>query len=217
MIKAVLWDFGGVLTSSPFEAFARYEHEKGLPKNFLRSINATNPDANAWARFERNDIDLEAFDKAFEDETTAAGHPVPGREIIALLAGNVRPEMVAALKRCAANFKTACITNNVNAGEGAGMARSLEQAQEVEQILALFDEVIESSKAGVRKPDPKIYQMACEVLQIDPTEAVYLDDLGINLKPAKAMGMQTIKVSDPAVALEELEAVTGLSLKDRGA
>ena len=104
MIKAVLWDFGGVLTTSPFEAFARYEYEKGLPKSFLRSVNATNPDTNAWARFERNEIGLSAFDKEFERETAKAGHAVPGREIIALLSGDVRPKMVAALKLCAANF-----------------------------------------------------------------------------------------------------------------
>ena len=211
MIKAVLWDFGGVITSSPFEAFARYEREKGLPENFIRSINATNPDDNAWARFERSEIDLDGFDQAFNVETTAACHPVPGRDIIALLSGDIRPEMVAALKKCRESFKVACITNNVKAGAGAGMSRDPEQAAMVADILSLFEHVIESSKVGVRKPDPKIYQMACETLGVAPEEAVYLDDLGINLKPAKALGMTTIKVVTPGKALEELAAATGLT------
>ena len=211
MIKAVLWDFGGVITSSPFEAFARYERDNGLPANFIRSINATNPDDNAWARFERSDIDLDGFDTVFNAEATAAGHPVPGRDIIALLSGDIRPEMVAALKKCRENFKVACITNNVKAGAGAGMSRDPEQAARVAEILSLFEHVIESSKVGVRKPDPKIYQMACDIVGVAPEEAVYLDDLGINLKPAKALGMKTIKVVSPGPALQELAEATGLT------
>jgi len=211
VIKAVLWDFGGVITSSPFEAFARYERDNGLPENFIRSINAANPDDNAWARFERSAIDLDGFDAAFKAETAAAGHPVPGRDVIALLSGDIRPEMVAALKKCRENFKVACITNNVKAGTGAGMSRDSQQAERVAEILSLFDHVIESSKVGVRKPDPKIYQMACEIVGIEPADAVYLDDLGINLKPAKALGMKTIKVVSPGPALQELAEATGLT------
>ena len=112
-ISAVIWDFGGVFTSSPFEAFARYEVSKGLPKDLIRRINSTNPDSNAWALFERNEIDTQGFDDLFLAESTALGHPVPGRDILPLLSGQLRPRMVAALKTCKAHFKVGCITNNM--------------------------------------------------------------------------------------------------------
>jgi putative hydrolase of the HAD superfamily len=209
MIEAVIWDFGGVLTSSPFEAFNRHEAERGLPKDFIRSINATNPDTNAWALFERNEIGLAEFDEMFAREAAARGHELRGRDVVELLSGDIRPEMVEALKRCKARVKVGCITNNVAAGEGAGMARGADKARQVAEIMALFDHVIESSKIGIRKPDPRIYLLACETLGVDPARSVYLDDLGINLKPAAALGMKTIKVLAPAQALAELAAATG--------
>jgi putative hydrolase of the HAD superfamily len=209
MIEAVIWDFGGVLTSSPFEAFARYEAARGLPKDFIRGINATNPDTNAWALFERSEVTLDQFDELFAQEALAKGHEVRGRAVVELLSGDIRPEVVAALKACKARVKVGCITNNVPAGKGAGMARSADKAAQVADVMALFDHVIESSKLGIRKPDPRIYELACETLQVSPAHCVYLDDLGINLKPAKALGMTTIKVGDPAVALAELEAAVG--------
>lgn len=213
-LSAVFWDFGGVITTSPFEAFRRFEAENGLPRDFLRGINATNPDSNAWARFERSELSAEAFDRAFEAESAAAGHPVPGRKVIELLAGDVRPEMVAALRRIREAFRVACITNNVRAGEGPGMQSSPERAAEIETVMALFEQVIESSKLGVRKPDPRIYEYACEAMGVSPRQVVYLDDLGVNLKPARALGMTTIKVADPADALAELERVLGIELTD---
>ena len=213
MIRAVLWDFGGVLTSSPFEAFNRYEQGKGLPADFVRQVNTRNPDNNAWARFERSEIDIDRFDKLFLEESTALGQPVPGKDIVALLGGDLRPEMVEALRRCNEHFLTACITNNVRAGAGPGMCRDEKQAEAAREVLKLFKFVVESSEAGVRKPDPRIYRMACDKLGVDPCEAVYLDDLGINLKPARALGMTTIKVADPGVALAELETVLGISLR----
>ncbi len=212
MIKAVIWDFGGVLTTSPFEAFNRYEQDRGLPADFIRGINATNPDTNAWALFERSEITPEEFDVKFAEESDAKGHRVPGADVIALLAGDLRPAMVAALRTISAQFKTGCITNNVNAGEGAGMARTQAKADAVAGVMALFHEVIESSKVGIRKPDPRIYQMMCEKLAVEPADAVYLDDLGINCKPARAMGMTTIKVTDPSIALSELEDAVGIPL-----
>ena len=166
MVEAVIWDFGGVLTSSPFEAFNRYEAERGLAKDFIRSINATNPDTNAWALFERSECSLAEFDRLFAEESEAKGCRIPGRDIIELLSGDIRPEMVTALKRCKERAKVGCITNNVSAGEGAGMARSHEKAAAVQEIMSLFDHVIESSKAGIRKPDPRIYEMACEALGV---------------------------------------------------
>jgi len=211
-ITAVFWDFGGVLTTSPFENFRRFEAENGLPRDFLRGINARNPDRNAWARFERSELDQDAFDRAFEAESRAAGHPVPGRKVIELLAGDLRPDMVAALERIRGDFRVACITNNMRAGEGPGMQRSLERAGEIEAVMGLFEQVIESSRLGLRKPDPRIYRHACEQMGVAPEEVVYLDDLGINLKPAREMGMTTIKVAEPGPALRELEQVLGLDL-----
>ena len=212
-IRAVLWDFGGVILSSPFEAFNHYEAERGLPRDFIRRLNATNPDDNAWARLERGSVDLDEFCRLFEAEAVAQGFPIDAREILARLSGEVRPEMVATLKRVRTRYKTACLTNNVRSGEGPGMARSPERARQIAEIMTLFDHVVESSRVGVRKPEPRFYQIACDLLAIAPEEAVFLDDLGINLKPAKAMGMRTIKVSSAAQAIAELEGVLGHSLR----
>lgn len=210
MIKAVLWDFGGVLTSSPFEAFNRYEAERGLPRDCIRRINAANSESNAWARFESSATTAAEFDAEFAREARAAGFDIPGREVIELLAGSVRTRMVEALKLCKHRYKVACITNNVKAGEGPGMARSAERAQQIAEVMALFDFVLESSKEGIRKPNPLIYQRACDRLHVSPNECVYLDDLGVNLKPARDLGMHTIKVATEDQALEELERLTGI-------
>ncbi|AWZ02778.1 MAG: HAD-IA family hydrolase [Rhodobiaceae bacterium] len=213
MVQAVIWDFGGVLTTSPFEAFNRFEAERGLPKDFIRQVNSTNPDTNAWALFERSDITLAEFDDMFAKEATALGGSVTGREVVSLLSGDIRPEMVTALKRCKEKFTVGCITNNVSAGEGAGMARTEAKAAAVSEVMSLFDHVIESSKIGIRKPDPRIYEMACETLGVEASQSVYLDDLGINLKPAKALGMTTIKVLNAEQALTDLETAVGFSLR----
>jgi putative hydrolase of the HAD superfamily len=210
MVEAVLWDFGGVITTSPFEAFNRYEAERGLPRDLIRTVNATNPDHNAWALFERAECDAAAFDRLFLDESTALGHPVRGADVLPLLSGDVRPAMVEALKACKSHYKVGCITNNVRTGKGAGMAGSAAKAGQVAEIMALFDAVIESSKAGVRKPDPRIYQMMYETLGVAPSGCVYLDDLGINCKPAAALGMHAIKVTSEVQALADLSAATGL-------
>ncbi|MFC0282099.1 HAD-IA family hydrolase [Camelimonas abortus] len=208
MIEAVIWDFGGVISSSPFEAFNRYEAERGLPKDFLRTVNATNHLDNAWAKFERNEIDLDAFDRMFAEESRALGHEVPGRDMIDLLGGDLRPEMVEALRRISARLKTGCITNNVIAA-ASDNPRSIYKAE----VMALFHEVIESAKIGMRKPDPRIYALMTGRLGVDPARCVYLDDLGVNLKPAREMGMTTIKVIDPAAALDELERAVGFALR----
>jgi putative hydrolase of the HAD superfamily len=213
-VRAVLWDFGGVFTESPFDAFAAFESSRGLPGGFLRRVNSLDADHNAWARFERGQIDLAQFGEAFEAESRALGHPVRGQEVIALLYGDIRPAMVAALRRCKAYFRNACLTNNVKTGSGHGLPTSDARAREVAQILSLFDLVIESSLVGARKPEPRFYQIALERLEIEPGQAVYLDDLGINLKPARALGMKTIKVDSVEQALGELEAVLNISLVD---
>lgn len=211
-IKAVLWDFGGVILTSPFEAFRRYEMERGLPRDFLRRVNSTDPHANAWSKFERGQIGPDAFGELFMAESRALGHAVDGRDLLPLLSGEVRPRMVAALKRVKTRYRVACLTNNMPLGRGPGMASSAEKAQAVAEIMSLFDVVVESSKIGVRKPEPEFYAAACRKLGIVPVEAVFLDDLGINLKPAAAMGMRTIKVEEPDKALAELGAIIGMDL-----
>jgi putative hydrolase of the HAD superfamily len=208
-VEAVIWDFGGVFTTSPFEAFARYERERGLPHGLIRRVNSTNPDGNAWALFERAEIDAAGFDARFLAESTALGHPVPGREVLPLLAGDLRPRMVAALEACKVRFKVGCITNNMATPEMTGDASRLGGA--MARVLPRFDAVIESSKAGVRKPDPRIYLMMCERLGVAPAACVYLDDLGINCKPAAALGMRAIKVVDEDGALADLADATGLA------
>ncbi|HEY4123191.1 MAG TPA: HAD-IA family hydrolase [Rhizomicrobium sp.] len=209
MIEAVIFDFGGVFTSSPFEAFARYEQQNGLPVDLIRKINSQNHLTNAWARFERAELDLNSFDKAFADEALALGHYVPGKDIIGLLSGDFRPEMIEALRRIKTKFKTGCITNNVPANmTGSNEGRSLY----AKDVMALFDHVIESAKTGIRKPDPRIYEMMCETLKVSLDACIYLDDLGVNLKPARAMGMATIKVESGPQAIAELEKLTGMNL-----
>lgn len=217
VVEAVIWDFGGVFTTSPFEAFNRYESFKGLPHNFIRSINATNADTNAWAMFERAEIDASGFDEQFLSESSALGHPVRGADVLPLISGDIRPAMVDALKICKSHFKVGCITNNMAQGHGPGMSMSPTGASKTVDIMALFDAVIESSKAGVRKPDPRIYLMMCELLDVKPKACVYLDDLGVNCKPAAALGMSAIKVVSADQALTELEQATGLSFKETGA
>jgi putative hydrolase of the HAD superfamily len=209
MIEAVIWDFGGVLTSSPFEAFARFESARGLPADIIRRTNAANHLENAWAKFERAEVDIDAFDQLFADESLALGAEVRGREVLPLLSGDLRPEMVEALRRVKTKFKTGCITNNLPANaSGSASGRTLYIAE----VMVLFDHVIESARIGLRKPDPRIYRMMVEALGVDPKSCVYLDDLGVNLKPARDMGMTTIKVVNAPQAIAELESATGLAL-----
>jgi len=205
--RAILWDFGGVILSSPFEAFNLYETEVGLPKDFIRGLNARNADTNAWAKMERSEVSLEGFVALFEEEARQNGHKLDGWRILQSLSGDIRPQMVEALRRCKRAFRVACITNNMKHGEGPGMARSADKARAVAEIMTLFEHVVESSKLGMRKPDPRIYRHACDLLGVPPEDCVYLDDLGINLKPARALGMHTIKVDEPGPAIAALEAL----------
>jgi putative hydrolase of the HAD superfamily len=210
MVDAVIFDFGGVFTTSPFDAFARYEREQGLPADIIRRTNAANHHDNAWARFERAEVDLDTFDLMFATESRALGAEVRGRDVLPLLSGDPRPEMVEALRRVKTKFKTGCITNNLPANAiGSRSGKSIYAAE----VMALFDHIIESAKIGLRKPDPRIYRMMVDALGVDPSRCVYLDDLGVNLKPAREMGMTTIKVVDGAQAIAELEMATGLKLQ----
>ena len=206
MIKAIFWDFGGVITSSPFEAFNVFEKNNNLPLDFLRKVNSTNPDDNAWAKLERSEVNLEEFDLLFEEESNKLGHAVKGKEVIALLQGQIRPEMVNALQKIKGKLIQACLTNNIQSLKKETFEENnVSVSGKHEEIMKLFDFVIESSKVNLRKPDPAFYKLACEKAEIDPFEAVFLDDLGINLKPAKILGMKTIKVIDSIDALQELQ------------
>lgn len=225
-ITAVLWDFGGVILSSPFEAFNRFEGERSIPADTIRRLNATNPDSNAWARFERNEISTSEFDAVFAAEAAAIGHDIRGDEVLALLRGDIRPSMVQALDRVrAAGYKTACLTNNMTgnttetmtgnmiASDGFAERPSTVREREINAIMERFDVIVESSKVGCRKPELRFYEMACGLLKVNPAECVFLDDLGVNLKPAAAMGMTTIKVLSADQALTDLEAVLLMTLR----
>lgn len=209
-VSAVVFDLGGVLTDSPMTAFAAYEVEAGLPEGLIRRLNSTDPDANAWARYERGELDTAGFCDAFEAEALAAGHRVDARRVLAALAGELRPAMVAAVGALReAGVPLALLSNNV---------APMERTGRLGELLGLFHAVVESSVEGVRKPEPEIYRRALERLAaaagrpVAAEDCAYLDDLGINLKPARALGMHTIKVVDPAVALAELSELVGLDL-----
>ena len=209
-VSAVVFDLGGVLTESPMGAFAAYEAEAGLPEGLVRRLNSTDPDTNAWARYERRELDEAGFRAAFEAEAAAAGFTVDAGRVLAALHGDLRPGMVAAVHRLKdAGLPLGLLSNNV---------APMERTGRLGELLGLFDAVVESSVEGVRKPEPAIYPLALRRLsaavgrEIAPDECAYLDDLGINLKPARALGMHTVKVVDPAAALAELSELTGLEL-----
>ena len=199
--KAIIWDFGGVITSSPFDAFNDFEGSNGLPKDTIRTINSENPDNNAWAKFERNDIGLDEFDNLFGIEAGLKGFKITGKQIVRLLSGTIRPIMVDFLLSLKGQYKLGCITNNVQSDEKVKAAL----INDASRVMKIFDHVIESSKIGIRKPDPKICEMSCKSLEVSANECIYLDDLGINLKPARTLGMTTIKVIDPHVAIAEVK------------
>ena len=196
--KAIIWDFGGVITSSPFEAFNNFEEANGLPKDIIRTINSENPDMNAWAQFESNSITIDEFNDLFLKEAKAKGFDIKGKDIIKLLKGSIRENMVSFLRELKSNFKLGCITNNVKSSSEENTDN------ETEEVMSIFDHVIESSIVGIRKPNPEIYMMSCDALNVSPDQCIYLDDLGINLKPARKLGMTTIKVIEPEDAIQEV-------------
>ena len=196
--KAIIWDFGGVITSSPFEAFNQFEEANGLPKDIIRTINSENPDTNAWAKFESNSITIDVFNDLFLKEAKAKGFDIKGRDIIKLLKGSIRKNMVSFLRELKSDFKLGCITNNVKSSSEEN------NDNETKEAMSLFDHIIESSIVGIRKPNPEIYMMSCDALKVSPDQCIYLDDLGINLKPARELGMTTIKVIQPEDAIQEV-------------
>ena len=211
-IKAVFWDFGGVITTSPFDSFNTYEATNNLDKDFIRKVNSTNPDINAWAKLERNEIDIVEFNDLFFSESSSLGHGIYGIEVIKLLQGQLRPEMIKALKAIQGNLVQACLTNNIVSPETTLSDENVSIAGKNDEVMSLFDFVIAASEQNVRKPDPAFYHLALKEAKVDPEEAVFLDDLGINLKPAKAIGMHTIKVVNSQDALKELNSLLSINI-----
>jgi putative hydrolase of the HAD superfamily len=204
--RAVIFDLGGVVVGSPLHAIADYERAEGItPGAINRVVVATGP-GGAWSRLERGELTLEAFYPAFEDDCAGAGHRISARALMLRVARATEPrpamlDAIAAIR--AQGLATAAITNNwIAEGEGTGMLRPH------------FDVFVESAAVGIRKPDPRIFTLACEALRIAPPEAVFLDDIGSNLKAARALGMTTIKVAEPGAALAELEGLLGFALRD---
>ena len=211
--SSVFWDFGGVITSSPFEAFSNFELNNNLPTDFIRKVNSTNHKSNAWAQLEQSKINLEEFDVLFKKESKSLGYEVSGGQILNLLQGEIRPEMVNALEKLKKeNFTLACLTNNFNSGDKNQSALD-DINEERTKIMNNFDYIIESKELGIRKPDVEFYLKALEISGADPKKTIFLDDLGINLKPAKELGMTTIKVLDSDQALKELGNLVGINFE----
>ncbi|MEX2255179.1 MAG: HAD-IA family hydrolase [Acidimicrobiia bacterium] len=210
---AVVFDLGGVVMPSPLDAFRDYETSMGLPHRFLSEVVLSTGEDGAWSRLERGELTMDEFADEFEAECALAGGTIDVGELFGAVhaSSGARPEMVEAIGRIRAEgMKTAALTNNWRADGSAATATS------GSVLDGLFDVVVESVVEGLRKPDPRIYELVCERLTVAPEASVFLDDLGVNLKPARAMGMTTIKVGDPAVALAELEGVLGFALGQGG-
>ena len=202
--SSIFWDFGGVITSSPFEAFKKFEIENDLPENFLRKVNSTNPQSNAWALLEQSKINQMEFDKLFFQESFDLGHGVDGLEVLNLLEGDLRLGMVEIIKTLKEKgFTQACLTNNF-IPDNNNQPDMIDLNKKTE-IFDLFDFIFESKEIGLRKPDQAFYDYVLEKVNTSPEEIIFLDDLGINLKPAKAMGITTIKVISESQARADLE------------
>jgi putative hydrolase of the HAD superfamily len=202
--RAVIFDLGGVVLDSPLHAIAALEREEGIPAGFVNRLVVDAGPAGAWARLERGELGMDAFYSAFDRECAMAGHPLSARRLMERIALGTqpRPAMLAAVRRIRERgLRAAALTNNW-AGDGTGVLR------------AHFDVFVESSELGLRKPDPRIYEHACRCLAIEARQAVFLDDIGSNLKAARALGMTTIKVTAPEQALAELEGVLGFALRE---
>jgi putative hydrolase of the HAD superfamily len=199
LFDAILFDMGGVLVTGPFAGFARYEREHGLPVDTIRTINATNADVNGWARFERGEIDRDEFCRVYTLEAAELGFRVDPDAVLLCMKSEPVAEMIELVGRLQGRLKLGMITNNLHPMNRAGSM--------IADALSVFDVIVESSVEGVRKPDPAIYHLACERLAVTPDRCVFLDDLGVNLKPARAMGMTTMKVVDPVAAAADLAAL----------
>ncbi len=206
--SAVLFDLGGVVLGSPLGAIRDYETELGFERNAINRVAAETAPSGAWSRLERGELDLASFYAAFEKDCRMAGLEIDAQLMMQRMseASKPRPIMLEALARLrAAKLPIGALTNNW------AHADDETRSDGTRALRDHFDVFIESSVEGLRKPDPEIYRLACERLGVAPEEVIYLDDIGPNLKPARAMGMATIKVEEPEAALEQLEALLGLA------
>ena len=202
--SSIFWDFGGVITSSPFEAFNKFEIKNNLPENFLRKVNSTNPQSNAWALLEQSKITQMEFNELFFQESSDLGYGVDGLEVLNLLEGDLRLGMVEIIKTLKKKgFTQACLTNNF-IPDNDNQPDMIDLNKKTE-IFNLFDFMFESKEIGLRKPDQAFYDYVLEKVDTSPEKIIFLDDLGINLKPAKAMGITTIKVISESQAKADLE------------
>tara|TARA_B100001057_G_C22658179_1_gene874866 strand:- start:391 stop:1044 length:654 start_codon:yes stop_codon:yes gene_type:complete len=208
--SSIFWDFGGVITSSPFEAFNSFEENNDIPKDFIRKVNSINPNENAWAQLEQSKISLEEFDGLFAKESKKLGREIQGSEVLSLLQGEIRPKIVQAIKKFKSlGFLQACLTNNFDS-EDRDVSALDDKNEERKEIMQLFDFIIESKKVGVRKPNNKFYELALSETKVAPEKTIFLDDLGINLKPARKLNISTIKVFSEQQAINELTNLTGI-------
>jgi putative hydrolase of the HAD superfamily len=207
-LHGVLFDLGGVVMDSPLHAIARYEREHGLPTNAVNRVVATAGETGAWARLERGELTVATFCAPFEADCRAQGVTVDSARLMAYVAeaSVPRPQMLEAIRRIRARgLRVGALTNNWKREES-------EDDVVRDRLRALFDVFIESRVVGLHKPDPRIYTLACDALAVAPGRTAFLDDIGRNLKPARALGMTTIKVDDPDQALRELGALLGFAL-----
>jgi putative hydrolase of the HAD superfamily len=202
-IAAVVFDIGGVVQDSPLHAIARYEHERGIEADAINRVVVAAGEQGAWARLERGELTAQTFVEPFEADCRAHGITVDGGDLMAKIAETSvpRPVMLEAIRRIrAAGLRVAALTNNWRTTAPRP------------RLHAHFDVFVESAVEGLRKPDPRIYALVCERLGVPPSRAAFLDDIGRNLKPARALGMATIKVDEPEQALRELGALLELGL-----
>ncbi len=216
MIAGVIFDLGGVVFPSPFEAFDVYDARTGLPAGTTRKIVRISSETGAWAALERGELTMEQFCAALDAEAAALGHEISTTAVMATIGemSGARPEMVAAIRRLRANdIRVGALTNNWidERSQPAGDERVGAFGAHAD-LPSLFDTVVESARVGLRKPDPRIYALVCERLGIAAPECAFLDDLGINLKPARELGMTTIKVVDPIDALRQLSDAVKIDL-----
>ena len=192
--KAIIWDFGGVITSSPFDNFKEFEISRNLPVGFIRMVNSQNSDFNAWALLEKGEIDNAMFDQLFLEESRNLGQPIRGEDVLPLTNCNIRDEVVSVIQKLKAiGVFQLCLTNNINNPPSLDNRYIDEYQSKLKDVMGYFDYLLESSKLGIRKPDAKIYQLAIEKIGLNPCDIVYFDDLGINLKPARNLGVQLLK------------------------
>ena len=205
-IKTIIFDFGGVITNSPIEGFKLLEEKHGYNKGLITNINMNNPDDNAWAKSERGEIDIYTFLEEFEKEALEIGQKIDAREILQQLYGSMRDNMINKIKLLSDSkkYKLICLTNVL---KGVDIFTPKERVSAVNQVMTYFDIIYESYKLNMRKPETRIYQYILNEINIKPEETVFLDDLGMNLKPARQLGINTIKVINSKDAINELDQI----------